>query len=297
MPATDSPYTPFEPFSAWAGLTFGDAEWEGARRALDRARRCSSPDDRARILHTYVRLAALGDDAAGGDGGAGLGAPALAPAWKAALRGTTLRELIDAELGALTLVRQAATNLVPVTERWLKRVHVEVCRPQSSLAILTTSGWRDAALRRGCYKRLTNRGHQPDGRRFAFAAAIDTPSEMRRLVGQLHSGHFARAHPVLQAAYSHYGVVRVHPFEDGNGRVARTLASVYLYRATELPLVITPASRSDYLARLCAANRGDRAAFVDFLVQRSVTTMRFVAEHLEADRAACPRSSAADYAP
>ena len=36
--------------------------------------------------------------------------------------------------------------------------------------------------------------------------------------------------PVLQAGISHYELVRIHPFVDGNGRTARVLASLSLYR-------------------------------------------------------------------
>ena len=37
-------------------------------------------------------------------------------------------------------------------------------------------------------------------------------------------------HPVLKSGIIHYELVRIHPFVDGNGRVARALASVILYQ-------------------------------------------------------------------
>lgn len=36
--------------------------------------------------------------------------------------------------------------------------------------------------------------------------------------------------PVIEAAVTHYEMVRIHPFVDGNGRTARALATVVLYR-------------------------------------------------------------------
>lgn len=37
-------------------------------------------------------------------------------------------------------------------------------------------------------------------------------------------------HPVVRAAVSHYELVRIHPFVDGNGRVARAFATLVLFR-------------------------------------------------------------------
>lgn len=49
---------------------------------------------------------------------------------------------------------------------------------------------------------------------------------------------FASSHPVVQAAYVHHALAAVHPFAEGNGRVARALASVFLYRGVDVPLVV-----------------------------------------------------------
>ncbi|MFZ5845024.1 MAG: Fic family protein [Patescibacteria group bacterium] len=37
-------------------------------------------------------------------------------------------------------------------------------------------------------------------------------------------------HPALKAGITHYEIVRIHPFLDGNGRVARSLATLVLFR-------------------------------------------------------------------
>jgi Fic family protein len=53
---------------------------------------------------------------------------------------------------------------------------------------------------------------------------------MARLVAELGSERFIKAHPIAQASYTHYCLAAIHPFADGNGRVARAVASTYLYR-------------------------------------------------------------------
>lgn len=50
----------------------------------------------------------------------------------------------------------------------------------------------------------------------------------RALVGWLEGpGRFA--HPIVASACAHYEMARLHPFRDGNGRVARALATWVLY--------------------------------------------------------------------
>lgn len=44
-----------------------------------------------------------------------------------------------------------------------------------------------------------------------------------------------RIDPVLKAAIAHLWFVTIHPFDDGNGRIARTIMDLFLARADEMP--------------------------------------------------------------
>lgn len=103
---------------------------------------------------------------------------------------------------------------------------------------------------------------------------------MHRLVEVLRSDQFQEAHPVIQAAYSHYALAAIHPFADGNGRVARVLASVYLLRATSLPLVIWADQKGAYLDALAAADGGHPQRFVDFVLSQAVDLQQEVSDRL-----------------
>lgn len=41
--------------------------------------------------------------------------------------------------------------------------------------------------------------------------------------------------PVLKAAIAHLWFVTIHPFDDGNGRISRTITDLFLARADEMP--------------------------------------------------------------
>lgn len=58
--------------------------------------------------------------------------------------------------------------------------------------------------------------------------ADDVPEQMRQLIDWLGSKDADELDPVLVAGITHYELVRIHPFIDGNGRTARALASLVL---------------------------------------------------------------------
>lgn len=70
------------------------------------------------------------------------------------------------------------------------------------------------------------------------------------------------------AAQIHYDVVAIHPFRDGNGRIARCMLN-YVFRYFALPYVIIPVeARNRYLNALEAANQGNLQLLVDLITER-----------------------------
>jgi Fic/DOC family len=55
----------------------------------------------------------------------------------------------------------------------------------------------------------------------------------------------------------HHRFTQIHPFQDGNGRVARCLASLVFIQASWFPLVLTRDDRAVYIAALEEADRGN----------------------------------------
>jgi Fic family protein len=59
--------------------------------------------------------------------------------------------------------------------------------------------------------------------------AADVPTLMESLVASLHTG--LNSDPVVRSAMAHLNLVMIHPFRDGNGRMARALATLVLTRS------------------------------------------------------------------
>jgi Fic family protein len=70
------------------------------------------------------------------------------------------------------------------------------------------------------------------------------------------------------AAQAHYDITAIHPFRDGNGRVARLVLN-YVFRYFDLPYVVIPKEeRAHYLDVLEAANQGDMVPFTNFVAEQ-----------------------------
>ncbi len=76
-----------------------------------------------------------------------------------------------------------------------------------------------------------------------------------------------KIHPVEFAARIHLEIARIHPFVDGNGRIARLLMNLALFQSGCTVTVIPPVLRADYIALLKRSQTGkkDDAPFVSFI--------------------------------
>lgn len=65
---------------------------------------------------------------------------------------------------------------------------------------------------------------------FTPPMAVAVPFQIRDLLEFVNFAQVDDIHPVLKSGVTHYEIVRIHPFLDGNGRVARAFATLILYK-------------------------------------------------------------------
>jgi Fic family protein len=116
----------------------------------------------------------------------------------------------------------------------------------------------------GDYKSHPNSVRLSTGEMFHYATPEETPRKMAELVTWYRKAS-AEQHPLLAAARLHYDFVRIHPFDDGNGRVSRLLMNYHLLRNGFPPVVIKSADKNNYLAALQRADVGDFEAFAVYI--------------------------------
>ena len=81
-------------------------------------------------------------------------------------------------------------------------------------------------------------------------------------------------HPVELAAWVHAEFIRIHPFQDGNGRSARLLLNFILMKRGYLPIVIEAKNRPAYYQALDNYGReGDLGLFLDMVRELELGTI------------------------
>ncbi len=295
----DRLYEGFPDFSAWGELSPEDADlWSRFAANLAERRREASPETLKAAVEVAVRAAALDTGAIEGlysvDRGFTMTVAVQGLAWQQMIdeRGAGVRELFEAQLAAYELVLDAVTGDRPITEVWIRNLHETLCAPQKTYRVLTDQVWQDQELPKGQYKIHPNHVLLKDGTFHAYAPVDRVPDEMHRLIEQIRTPAFEAAHPVLQASYCHYAFVVIHPFADGNGRVARALASTFFYRDRSIPLVIFANQKPTYLDALALADQGNHGPVISFFKDRGIDTMQLVAESLMTAEAPKPEELA-----
>ena len=102
------------------------------------------------------------------------------------------------------------------------------------------------------------------------------------VVGTLHRGFEllqTLQHPMARAIYAMFLLAEVHPFSDGNGRIARIMMNAELHRAGYERVMIPNVYRTEYLQALRALTHNQRtAALISVMdyAQRFVSDIDFV---------------------
>lgn len=286
----DAAYQPFPTFADWTTATSVDTvRWN--RYTAELQPKSGATEEALRRAREVVKRAAAFDTGAieglyETDRGFTFTVAFETAAWEVQLaqKGEKVRSLFEAQMHAYDYVLDLATQKEPISEAAIRVLHEVVCRAQDTYRVMTAVGPQEQELVKGRYKVLPNHVRTRDAIDHSYAPVDVTPAEMQRLIEEMRRDAFLSAHPVMQAAYAHYALVVIHPFSDGNGRVARALASAFTYRAISMPIMILSEQKDAYLNSLEAADRGDYQAFVDFLLTRSLDTLQLVRDSLVGTR-------------
>lgn len=124
----------------------------------------------------------------------------------------------------------------------------------------------------GDYKEQPNSVRLANGEIFEYTSPIDTPIEMEKMVSWYRKEQTSMD-PLILAALLHYRFVRIHPFDDGNGRISRLLMNYVLLRKGYPPVVIKSKDKSNYLLALRQADVGDLDRFVEYIAVQMVWSL------------------------
>ncbi len=157
---------------------------------------------------------------------------------------------------------------------YIKELHAALLRSQDLTEGIDAQGrFIKIPLIKGDWKMQANYPVR-DGVTYTYCPPEHVASEMDRLVA-IHSEHVAKSIPSeVQAAWLHHRFTQIHPFQDGNGRVARAIASLVLVKDGLFPLVVTRDDKLSYLDALEAADGGNLKPLIDLIAKLQIVQFR-----------------------
>lgn len=140
----------------------------------------------------------------------------------------------------------------PLTETFIRQLHHTLLREDYTLYRQLPDGTTTSyVIHAGVYKTRPNSVITVTGERFEYASPEETPALMTDLVEWYNiEEQKAELSPIELAAVFHYRYIRIHPFEDGNGRIARLLVNYILTRHHYPMIVVKSKDKDRYLTAL-----------------------------------------------
>lgn len=178
-----------------------------------------------------------------------------------------LVQILNDHRESLEMVMDVVGGTRELSVGWIKELHALMTRHQLTSKAVTPQGQIvEIPLAHGTYKAQPNNPTRPDGTQHEYCPTEHVPGEMERLI-QLYKqlpGDF----PEVRAAWLHHAFTQIHPFQDGNGRVARALASIDFIRAGLFPLLVgRDEFKARYLPALEAADAGELKLLVQYFAE------------------------------
>ena len=162
----------------------------------------------------------------------------------------------------------------PLTEQIIKNLNgIILVRPYWKEA-LTPDGQKTKRLVKiGDYKDHPNSVRLANGEIFEYAYPGDTPLLMGELINWFRDEE-AALHPVTLATILHYKFVRIHPFDDGNGRISRLLMNYVFLKHGYPPVVIKSDDKENYLRALHLADIGDYEPLINYISESVIWSLK-----------------------
>ena len=171
-----------------------------------------------------------------------------------------------------------------LTAFYIKSLHQRLTLSQETCEAEDQFGnTRKVRLLKGDWKKQPNNPKRPDGSIHEYCPPEQVQGEIDQLL-EWHAEHERMGVCAeVEAAWLHHRFVQIHPFQDGNGRVARALTGAVFLKAGYLVLVIRDEEhRERYINALEAADDGDLKPLVDLFADIQISdlqeAMQFIRE-------------------
>ena len=167
-----------------------------------------------------------------------------------------VHEMTASNVGLKMMGEEAAMKEMPLSQHFIRILHKTLLREDYTVYRNLPGGQQTSyVIHAGQYKTRPNSVITRYGDRFDYASPEETPSLMTDLVDWYNEEEkLGKMSPVELAALFHYRYIRIHPFEDGNGRIARLMVNFILSRHNYPMIVVRSRKKQEYLEALHQAD-------------------------------------------
>ena len=169
-------------------------------------------------------------------------------------------------------------DATPLNESFIRELHkIALVEPYRSPSQTMDGTPTTKLIQPGQYKTQPNHVRTSTGAIHYYASPEETPAKMGDLVAWYRlQADRGELHPLLLAAAFHYRFVAIHPFDDGNGRLARLLMNFILMRHDFPPIVIPLGKKEQYLRSLEQADTGDLELFTILIGEELLNSLNLL---------------------
>ena len=163
-----------------------------------------------------------------------------------------LEEMKASNVGLKMVKEMALDKERPLTENFIRTLHKTLLREDYTVYKQLPNGSTTSyTVHAGQYKTRPNSVITSTGERFEYASPEETPALMTDLLQWYNQVEAEGAMtPIELATLFHYRYIRIHPFEDGNGRISRLMVNYILYRHGYPIIVVKSKDKNNYLTVL-----------------------------------------------
>lgn len=168
---------------------------------------------------------------------------------------------------AVKAIEAAIADDHELNEVFIRNLHRILLKEPYEKEAETPDGQRvTRAISVGNYKTAPNNVRTSTGETYYFTPPDQVKSAMGDLIDWYRTREREGENPIIIAATFHYRFVRIHPFDDGNGRMARLLMNMILIKHGYTVSLIRHEDRDNYLNHLERADKSeDLTEFISYI--------------------------------
>lgn len=155
-----------------------------------------------------------------------------------------------------------------ITKGFILELHQLITQHQDTTdAVDSLGNLVQVALLKGQFKKFDNNPKRADGTIFLYCPPVHVDSEIDKLISIHAELEERKIKPVIISAWFHHTFTQIHPFQDGNGRLARLLASLILIRHGLFPFTVKGTEKKKYIDSLELADNNEPQNLVDYFCE------------------------------